>query len=442
MRIVSLQAENIKRLKAVQIKPEGNTVVISGRNGQGKTSVLDAIWFGLGGGAATKETPRPIRDGEKSASVTLDLGDYIVTRSWTANDKSYLKVENKDGARFPSPQAMLDKLVGHLSFDPLAFAQMDNKAQLQALLSVVKLDVDPGELDANRKEAFDERTQVNRIAKQLEGQLGGMPAPEPGLPPTEISAADIMAEIEAATAQQRQNDSKRNELREAERKVGNWHRIVRDGEADIHELEQRLAKLREARAKDQQAASDAQAIADSLAAEVVALTDPDLSVYRQRLATVEKINAQIRAARDRAGVVSRLREARLESDALSRRMANIDQRKSEIMQSAAFPVEGLAFDEDGITYNGIPFRQCSDAEKLRISMAMAMALNPRLRVIRITDGSLLDSHNLRVIEDLAASNDFQVWIERVDESGKVGIYIEDGEVKSAPTLFDGGAADA
>lgn len=83
MRIVKLQAENVKRLKCVEITPDGSTVVISGRNAQGKTSVLDSIWLALGGGAAARTTVRPIRDGEKRASVTLDLEEIIVTRTWT-----------------------------------------------------------------------------------------------------------------------------------------------------------------------------------------------------------------------------------------------------------------------------------------------------------------------------------------------------------------------
>ena len=92
------------------------------------------------------------------------------------------------------------------------------------------------------------------------------------------------------------------------------------------------------------------------------------------------------------------------------------------------PISGLGFDDDGVTYQGVPLKQASAAEQLRVSVAMAMALNPKVRVIRITDGSLLDSDNLALIEQMAADQDFQVWIERVDETGTVGVVIEDGQV--------------
>jgi hypothetical protein len=83
-----------------------------------------------------------------------------------------------------------------------------------------------------------------------------------------------------------------------------------------------------------------------------------------------------------------------------------------------------------VLYQGIPFIQGSAAEQLRVSMAIAMASNPKLKVILIRDGSLLDADNLKVIEEMARDKDFQVWIEAVRENGEIGIFIEDGMVKS------------
>ena len=91
MKIIKLTASNVKRLRAVEITPDGTLQVVTGRNGQGKTSVLDAIWLALGGGSAARETVRPVRDGEDRASVTLDLGDLVVTRTW-AKGKTALTV--------------------------------------------------------------------------------------------------------------------------------------------------------------------------------------------------------------------------------------------------------------------------------------------------------------------------------------------------------------
>jgi ABC-type histidine transport system ATPase subunit len=110
-------------------------------------------------------------------------------------------------------------------------------------------------------------------------------------------------------------------------------------------------------------------------------------------------------------------------------MEALQNKKTDALTEATFPVDGLGFDENGVTFDGKPFTQASGAEQLRVSLAMAMALNPQLKVIHIKNGSLLDSENMQIIEDMAKDKDYQVWIEVVDESGKVGIYIEDGEVK-------------
>src|SRR5216684_2951230 len=104
LKIVSLVAENFQRLRAVAIHPDGSPIVrLAGRNAQGKTSVLESIAATLGGERLCPAVP--IRRGEDHAEVTVDLGDVIVTRRWTAGGGSALWVKSREGARFPSPQS-------------------------------------------------------------------------------------------------------------------------------------------------------------------------------------------------------------------------------------------------------------------------------------------------------------------------------------------------
>lgn len=114
-KIIKLTAENVKRLSVVEISPEGNVVTIGGRNGQGKTSVLDSIEYALGGNPSDT---MPVRSGEESAKVVVDLGDIVVKRTFTAAGGTSLTVTNADGVKQASPQAILDKLTGRLTFDP------------------------------------------------------------------------------------------------------------------------------------------------------------------------------------------------------------------------------------------------------------------------------------------------------------------------------------
>lgn len=420
MKILKLEAENVKRLRAVEIEPDGATVVISGRNGQGKTSVLDSIWFALGGGPAARETPRPVRDGEDHAHVRLDLGDIIVTRTWTGA-KTKLTVDSKEGARFSSPQAMLDDLVGRLSFDPLGFSQLPDREQRATLLGLIDLPFEPGKLEAERRGVFEQRTEVNREALRLEGVLSGLEEPPEDLPEEEVSTVEILGEYEAAQATIRAN----NDLR------ADAHRC----QQDVDLAETTITHLRDQLASAETGLQMAETRLAEASAALTGLVDPDVSGYAERLAEVETTNDLIRHARHRSKIASDLFGVHAASASLTAKLDEIETRKTTAIRDATMPVPGLSFDEEGVLFDGIPFKQASSAEQLRVSVAMAIALNPTIRVIRITDGSLLDSDSMRLVTELAEEHDAQVWIEVVDETGTVGIVIEDGAI-IAPELAE------
>lgn len=401
LRIVSLQAENIKRLKAVDITPDGDTVVISGRNGQGKTSVLDSIWFALAGTAAQKGTPQPIREGEKKASVTLDLGDFTVTRRWS-DTKTDLTVLSKDGAKYGSPQKFLDEKLGALSFDPLAFAQMAPKEQLASLLELVDLPFVPAELESERRSIFDERTEVNRRVTMLEGQLAGIERPH-GEPREPVSTSDILSEFREA---QRVQDERLNATRKVVACRNTIQRLQNELDAEesvLRDWDDMVKNLPET---------------------------PDLDEINDRLNSVEQVNAEIRAEAENSDRWTALTDASAKSYNLTENLRTITEAKEQALAAAEMPVEGLGFDDEGVTFNGIPFRQCSGAERLRVSLGMAMSANPTIRVIRITDGSLLDDQNLALVQEMASDRGYQVWIERVGTDESIGFVIEDGMVQS------------
>lgn len=398
MKIIKLTAENVKRLKAVEIEPDGTMQVISGRNAQGKTSVLDSIWLALGGGTAARGTQRAIRDGEDEARVTLDLGDLTVTRTWKG-DKTTLTVTSADGARYSSPQGVLDALVGRLSFDPLAFTNLSAREQREALLGIVELDVDLVDLDAKRKRAFEERTEVGRADKAL----GDAPELDPDVPAEEVSATTLIDQISAisgAAEQQRQDLAR-----------------LQSCQSLVERLEAELESARTQLLVAGKAVESHQVL-------------PDVEELRQQLGQIEDTNRRVRenAARRQKAMLRGRRRA--EYAALTDQIAALDKTKADALAAAKFPVSGLGFDDDGVTYQGVPFSQASAAEKIRVSLAMAMSLNPKLRVIRILDGSLLDVDNLALIREMAAERDYQIWIERVSDQSGVGVVIEDGLVSA------------
>jgi predicted ATP-dependent endonuclease of OLD family len=412
MKIIKLVAENFKGLKAIEITPDQNFQIISGKNAQGKTSVLDAIWSAIAGKEALKATDKPIRDGQEKAIVSVDLGDLKVTRKWSG-DKTTLEVTAADGAKYNSPQTMLDNLIGKLSFDPLSFATQEDKKQKSTLQELVGINFD--NLDKERKGHYEERTFHNVSAKKLEGALSELAFPGADTPTEEVSASDIINELKTAQATVRENEDKRRELNTL-RQDATWKKT------EIDELEARLI-----RQKSELEIITKQGV--ELKAVVETLVDPDTEAIQSKLEDVESINSKVRNAEKYRRIETEIKECKDASDWLTKKMNDIDEVKLNTLQSAQFPIAGLSFDEDGVTFNGIPFKQCSAAERLKVSMAMAMSLNPQLRVIRILDGSLLDSDNLKLIHEMAKEQDYQVWMELVDDSGKMGVMIEDGQIK-------------
>lgn len=396
-KIISLKSTNYKRLKAVEISPDkdGNLVIVAGKNGQGKSSVLDSITAALGGVNA-KTTPKPIRDGEDRAEIVLETEDLVVTRKFTASG-STLKVTSPDGATYPKGQARLDDLLGKLSLDPLAFTQLSDRDQLATLLDLVELPFDPVVLDGNRKAVFDRRTEVNRQVKELAAQVNGFDTTEPV---EEVSVSGLVAEYRV---EQDRDQKQRQEVAAME-----------DTDRQITILEEQLAAARRKR--------------ELLAQEVAHHTPVDLDSIQSRIDGAEQTNTKARSYKEFLAVKEQHENAKEAAEKLTAQLAEIDKTKAEGLAAAKFPIPALGFEEGGVTYQGVPFKQASSAEQLRVSLAMAIALNPKLRVIRIADGSLLDSDNLALIESMAAEHDFQVWIEMVDDTGERGIVIEDGQI--------------
>jgi DNA repair exonuclease SbcCD ATPase subunit len=406
MRIISLHAENVKRLKAIDITPSDSTVVIAGRNGQGKTSVLDSILLALAGKDAAKLMTRPIRDGQEEASVEIDLGDYRVKRTWTANDKSYLKVEARDGTKVASPQALLDSWADPISFDPLAFSRQSPRNQRETLLSLADLDFSLDDWQKNYDEVFAERTQVGRDLAQAEGQLAGMPPPEEGTPAEEVSIAELVSQL------QEHEEHNRQWLRDCDYLKANEEQIAR--------LEEELRRARETNATIKERMTGLKGLwpVDELKVQV---------------GTAEETNRKVRAGKERDAVAAKADQVRAKHAELTERLEKGRAMKDEALAKAKMPIEGLGIDDDGVTFKGIPFGQLSAAEQLKVSLSIAMAMNPTLKVIRILDGSLLDDDSMRVVQEMVKEKGFQCWIEtcHTPEDG-CAIIIEDGEVVPNP----------
>lgn len=420
MRVIALESQNVKRIKAVRIVPTGNVVQIAGRNGSGKTSVLDSIFYALAGKDALPA--RPVRRGESVATIKLDLGDVKVTRKIAPDRRTEVIVEAENGARFPSPQRMLDALLGALSFDPLTFANAEAKAQLETLRSLVKLEVDVDQLDRLNEADYAVRTDWNRRAKSFTERVATVAE---GVDESDVTPVDISLLTEAM-AKAAEHNGEIERIRNS-RTEQTQRRI--DLARTIHELTEQIDALQKRREIAEQKLTATLTEIEQWGT----LPEPvDVRDLRRQIDDAQKDNArrefQSRQRLALAGAREQLREAETKSRELTERIDARKKLKTDAIAGAQMPVEGLSFGEGMVMFNGFPLDQASAAEKLRVSFAVAMAMNPKLKVVLIRDGSLLDEDSMALVEQMAEAHDYQVFVEIVRKDSPVGVVIEDGEV--------------
>lgn len=407
LKILSLEAENFKKLRVVRIAPDGNVVQITGANGAGKSSVLDAIWVALAGkGVAPSQ---PVRAGEEEARIRLDLGEIIVTRKFPLDGTPTLSVTTAEGAKFPSPQTMLDKLLGALTFDPLAFTRMKPKEQRTELARLLGITDQLAQMERERADVFAARTDINRDLKRAEAQLAGMPA---------VAACEPV-DVSAVVAQAREaRDHNTKVTREQQRRA-----------AERARAHQMIDRAKELRIEAEHLEASALGIEETLDALPELADVQDVEALEATIAEASTRNEQHRAYTARQEAAQQVAALRAESDNATKAIEELDTAARALVAGAKLPIDGLGVTDDGVTYHGLPLEQASSAEQLRVSVAIAMAMHPTLRVLRIQDGALLDERSLALIAEMADANDYQCWIERVGTDAKVGIIMEDGTAR-------------
>lgn len=429
MKIVRFVAENLKRLKLVEIEPKGNIVEISGPNGSGKTSVLEALWWTLAG---TREMQKqPVRVGATEGRTELDLGDIIVRRKFSQTGSTLVVERKSDGVRLKTPQDVLDKLYSKVALDPLAFSRMKSKDQFEHLRKMVPLEVDVDKLDEANASDFSKRTDLNREIKSLQGRAD-TPAFPANLPAEKIDVSALSAEVEKAATHNKEIESENlrrdSSKKEIDRCVGRAKECL---EKNV-EIEKRIKDLQAESAKNAKTAEEFHNTAANLKNELdrkQPIPEPiDVSGVRKKIDEAIAINSMIVRREDHKALLAQLADKKKAADELTEAMETRAKQKSAAIAAAKFPIDGLGFGKDEVLLNGIPLEQASTAEQLRVGCAVAMAMAPELRYIAIRDGSLLDSKSMDVIRDLAKTNDFTVFVETVDETGTVGIALSDGEV--------------
>lgn len=407
--IHELRVKNIGPIKEIEVVPKGDVVELTGPNGAGKSTVLDAISYALSGARSFKDIPHVIRKGEEEAEVVVDLGEYRVIREWTGEANYRLKVmaklEDGNETQISAPQSVLDTFGQTIGVDPLELSDKRNATMRKEFLeSFVEEDLD--RLDEEYKDTFTKRTDVNRDVKKAKAQKESLD-PAPDEVPEKVDISGETKKLQEAQAHNNKVERSKEELEAIERRITTT-------EEEIARLQEKLEKEKERKA----------------AAEEWIEENPatDVEPIEYRISKAEQISEQHRLVERHQELDKEIKVGEKQSEKLTKELEEITTRKTEAIKAANMPLDGLNLEESDVTIDGQPFLQYSEGERLKFAALMIVGSNPRFRVIPIKEGEKLDSKNMAILKKVCKEHGFQLWIERMDESGEVGFVFNNGEI--------------
>ena len=429
-KLIKLNVQNFKRIQAVEIEPTGNLTIVGGMNEQGKSSLLDSISVLLQG--KTTKIPEPVRKGTKKATITGEIqkdewdafDDMIITRTITAAGNWYVKVQDKNGRAYKSPEGMLKEIFGE-PLDPVEFVKMTSAERVETLKRITGLDF--SDLDAKRKEYYDERVLTGREVKQIEGSVKGFEAYYPDVPEEKVLLTDLLGKLEKRQAVNKVNSDKKKKLEKTEGEV-------KEAQQRIDELQGELTQLQVKIFNAENFYNGLVGDQTEMKEEVANLKDTDEQEIKDQIAKVEETNTKIDSNVKFDKETEKLEQKKYAYQMLTSKLQKIEDDKKEQLSKIDFPVDGLSFNESDVLYNNLPFneKQLSSEELLRVSFAIAIAARPNLKNILIREGSLLDENNLKLIGKMAEDAGIHCFVEVVgDDAEKATILIENGVIKES-----------
>ena len=419
IKITSLRLENVKRVRAVQLTPQADGLtVIGGRNGQGKTSVLDAIAWALGGDRYKPTNAQ--REGSvlpPDLEVTLSNG-LVVQRK---GKSSSLTVTDSTGKR--AGQALLNEFVSQFAIDLPKFLEASDKDKAEALLQIIGVGEQLHELETKENTAYNKRHYLGQIADQKEKHAKELPSYD-GVPEAPVSAAELIQRQQAIIMQNAENQRMRTVAEQlAERRI-HQKNVVED-------LKERLDRAQELL---DQLTAERDAAADAASKAVDEPTDA-LEADIQR---VDEINRQVRANLDKAAAIEEALRHRKEYNDLTAAIDQIRRDRMALLDKADMPLEGLSVEGGKLLYRGKAWDCMSGAEQLIVGTSIAMAIKPECGFVLLDKLEQMDKETLDEFGEWLEDHHLQGIATRVSTGEECTLIIEDGVVKQETVAWQPG----
>ena len=415
IKINKLEIENIKRVKAVKIEPTLNGLtIVGGNNNQGKTSILDAIAWGLGGNKYKPSEPQ--RQGSivpPYLNIVLSNG-LIVERKGKNSD---LKVIDPNGDK--SGQQILNSFVEELAIDLPKFMDMTNKEKANTLLSIVGVGETLYALEQQEKEVYNKRHAIGQIADQKKKYAKEQPY-FTDAPKELISATELIMQQQEILTRNGENQSKRRRHEEIKR-------LHMQQAQEIDRLKRELKAMQEA--YDQTAAD-----LDIAVKSITELVDESTAELENNIRNIDEINRKVRANLDKDRAEEDANEYRIEYDKLTSDLDSIRDEKTNLLQNANLPLEGLTVEDGELLYNGQRWDNMSGSDQLKVSTAIVRKLKPECGFILLDKLEQMDMDTLKEFGAWLEQEDLQAIATRVSTGDECSILIEDGYVVGDPIV--------
>lgn len=411
VKINKLEIENVKRVKAVTIEPTSNGLtILGGNNNQGKTSVLDAIAWALGG---NKYKPsKPARDGSMNPpTLRLELSNGLIVERKGKN--SDLKVTDPSGQK--AGQQLLDSFVEELALNLPKFIESSSKDKANTLLQIIGVGEKLWELDRKEERLYNERRTIGQIADQKKKYAAEQPH-FPEAPNELVSIADLIHEQQEILARNGENAKKRQ----------NRENIVNS----LHLSEARLKQLKEQLAQEE--ATHESLMSDYIAANksIEDLVDESTDEIESSIANIEEINRKVRANLDKEKAEEDAKQYSSQYDNLTKQIQDVRDERTSLLDSADLPLPGLSVEDGELVFEGQKWDNMSGSQQLRVSTAIVRKLKPECGFVLLDKLEQMDIPTLTEFGKWLESEGLQAIATRVSNGEECQIIIEDGYVVS------------
>lgn len=475
MKISKLKISNTYGIS--QFELGGESVELTGSNGTGKSSVIDAIRLALTNNSKRKYI---VKRGENEASIYVELDDGTTINRKKRLDKSdYKSIKDGNGNEINSPESFLKDIFTPLQLEPVEFLEMSEQEQNRILLNLIKFDKDKHEFI---KEKFGEDISwvnyddsILEILNQIQSKDGAYYQNREEINRNARNGQAIINDIakdipEKYDAEKWRNYTlsdkyeELNKLKDYNNKIDrsidyktNYDNTVKGlkGELDTKlaeikgikesrkkSLEDSITKLQNqialykkdlenldneflvdennAQAKyDQEIAKLSENI--KIANEWASKEKKDTETLENELKVAEEMKGHLNEYDRMINMQDNVKRLNEQSEQLTKKIELARSLPGVILKEAEIPVKNLTVENGVPLVNGLTISNLSEGEKLMLCVDVALSDNNSLKLILIDGVEKLSEENRKTLYDICRQKGLQVIASRTTDNDTLNI---------------------